>query len=367
LQAIDAWDDMMPFGNTLVAGKALYWKSYALVKLGKKADAIATLDDLRGRYPITYYGMLGEQLRATIEGKDPRASKVWWPPGGGHADDAPRIDVVDYDFDGLRSKVRESWERVKTLSVLGEKHLARAELDPIRDDLLRHVPDDDHDEWVHSLGWFVGDYNEMWERVTGGSISALPGLPDPKALKSVMAYPRAYEHIVEHVADEFGLPPYLLWSIMRQESRYKPGAVSYTDAVGALQMIPKTARKVARDLGVVYDVRTFFRPEIGFRFSGFYMRKLLDTFSGLFVPMAASYNSGPEVVAKWFRQNPDATFPWLIEEFAYNEGRAYCRKVAEHMLRYLYLYEADPKVRGRILDAMFPLSRDIDIPDDVGY
>ena len=37
------------------------------------------------------------------------------------------------------------------------------------------------------------------------------------------------------------------------------------------------------------------------------------------------------------------------------------------MLRYLYLYEKDEKRRGEILDLMFPLSRDIELPDDIGY
>jgi soluble lytic murein transglycosylase-like protein len=85
------------------------------------------------------------------------------------------------------------------------------------------------------------------------------------------------------------------------------------------------------------------------------------------VPTAAAYNSGPQIVAYWFRQNPDASFPWLIEEFAYNEGRNYCRKVAEHMVRYLYLYEDDAERRGEILDKLFPVSRDIEIPEEVGY
>jgi hypothetical protein len=57
----------------------------------------------------------------------------------------------------------------------------------------------------------------------------------------------------------------------------------------------------------------------------------------------------------------------LIEEFEYNEGRAYGRKVAEHMLRYLYLYEPDAVKRGALLDRMFPLDRAITIPDQVGY
>jgi soluble lytic murein transglycosylase-like protein len=296
--AIKAWDDMLPFGNPLVAGKAYYWKAYAQAQLDQKERAIDTIDTLRKRYPLSYYGMLGEQLRAKLEGTDERASKVWWPEQAGSYEDAPRVEIEDLNTGGLTAGEREQFKRVKELA---------------------------------------------------------------------MAYPRAYREDVDRVAREFGLPPYLIWAIMRQESRYKPSAISHTDAVGALQMIPKTARKVAKDLGIEYNPRTFHYPEVGFRFSGFYMRKLLDTFGGMFTPMAGSYNSGPQVIARWFRRNPEASFPWLIEEFEYNEGRAYARKVTEHMTRYIYLYEKDPEVRAKLLDQMYPLSRDIELPEDVGY
>lgn len=364
--AIEAWDDMMPFGNTVVAGKALYWKAYALNELKQPDEAKKSLDELRDRYAITYYGMLGEQLRAVIDGKDPRASKVWWPEGGGTIDDTPRFDVTKRRFRKLSRTQRQQWERVQTLALIGERHLAREALGSVEKALLAEIPAEDREHWVHALGAFVGDYNAMYREATGNNLRAMPNTPPPGELRSAMAYPRAYREIVEEVAEEFEISPHFVWSIMRQESRYKPGAVSFTDAVGALQMIPKTARLVARDLGITYDVRTFFRPEVGFRFSGYYMRKLSDAFDGLLVPTAAAYNSGP-VVARWFRRNPDASFAWLIEEFEYNEGRAYCRKVSEHMLRYLYLYESDPVRRGELLDKMFPLSRDIDLPDEIGY
>jgi hypothetical protein len=276
------------------------------------------------------------------------------------------VPIDQYDARMSRS-VRRRWERVKALVRYDEKYLAREALGPIYRRVLRAAPADRRWTWTHAIGHFVGNYNKMWDLATGGSISRYNVVPDPDSLKAVMAYPRAYREVVTDVAEEFEIPPHLVWSIMRQESRYKPGAISHTNAVGALQMIPRTARKVARDLGTTYNPRTFFRPSVGFRFSGFYMRKLMDTFEGLVVPMASSYNSGPTVVKRWFERNPDASFPWLIEEFEYNEGRNYGRKVAEHMLRYLYLYEKDPERRGALLDRMFPLDRDIDLPDDVGY
>lgn len=368
-EAIKAWEELRYFGNMLVWGKALYWQAYAHLKLDDKDAAIERLDALREAYPVTYYGMLGEQLRARILGRDPRASKVWWPQvsdeSAGREDQFKTVD--DFELERLSPENRRIWERAQGLVALGERFEARREVQKIYDKLLEAVPAQEKNAWVYALGEYIEDYHPMWRIVSGGSIAAHPRPPEPGSLEAAMAYPRAYREVVESVAAEFELPPELIWAIMRQESRYRPAQISYTDAVGALQMIPRTARKVARDLGIEYNPRTFPIPAVGFRYSGYYLRKLLDTFSGLMVPMATSYNSGPSVVARWFRESPEADFDWLVEEFAYNEGRNYGRKVAEHLLRYLYLYEPDAARRGEVLDQLFPLSRDIELADDVGY
>jgi tetratricopeptide (TPR) repeat protein len=366
-KAIEAYGEMESFGNMLVWGKALYWQAYAYRQLGKTEKALAKLDKLRETYPVTYYGVLGEQLRARIHGEDPRASQVWWPDGGGEADDSLRIDVRQMSYDRLDDEERATWARIQVLVDLGERERARELVDPLYDEMRASVPPDKRDAWVHAMGHMTGDYNRMWVRSTGGSISAMPEPPEPSSLEAVMAYPRAYQEIVDDVTGEFEIPGYLMWSIMRQESRYRPAQVSHADAVGALQMIPQTARKVADDLGTTYNPRTFYKPEVGFRFSGFYMRKLLDTFDGLIVPMATGYNTGPQVVAGWFRDHPEVGFPWLVEEFEYNEGRNYGRKVAEHFVRYLYLYEDDDERREELLDRLFPTDRDVDFPAEIGY
>ncbi|TXD36902.1 tetratricopeptide repeat protein [Lujinxingia vulgaris] len=366
-QAIDVYERLHRYGNMLVEGKALYWQAYAHLQLDEREQAIARLDRLRQRYPVTYYGMLGEQLRATIEGNDPTASKVWWPEGAGQADDRPRVDVDGLPLARLSAADRERWQKVRWFVELGEPERAREAFLPMRRRVFAAVPAGQQREWIHALGQYVGDYHTMWNEVTGGSISAMPRLPDTAALETVMAYPRAYRQVVERATSEFELPPELMWGIMRQESRYRPGQISHTDAVGALQMIPATARRIADELEVDYNVRTFHRPEVGFRFSAYYMRRLLDVFDQRVVLMAGAYNSGPDVIKRWVEKNPEGDFAGLIEEFEYNEGRNYARKVTEHMLRYLYIYEDDPERRGRWLDRMFPLDRAIELPDDVGY
>ena len=220
---------------------------------------------------------------------------------------------------------------------------------------------------LHLLTLAVEDYKHGWREVTRGRLSAMTDMPEPDDVRWLLAYPEAYKPLVERLAAEYDLPSHLIYAIMRQESRYNPRAISGADAVGALQMIPPTAKRVAKEMGVEYNARTFPRPDVGFRYSAFYIAKHRDLWNGQLIPTAASYNGGPTPIARWIRQQKGATLPFLIEEFAYNESRIYCRKVAEHTLRYLYLYEDDPEARGRWLDALFPVHVDDQIPEDVGY
>ena len=221
-------------------------------------------------------------------------------------------------------------------------------------------------DFLRFMGERVEDFQHGW-RVSTGRISRQEGLPDPADPDSHLAYPEAYRPLVERLAAEYGLSPHYVYAIMRQESRYNPAAVSWADAVGALQMIRPTARRVAADLGVTYDPATFPQPKVSFRYSAYYMGRHAGLFHGQLIPAAAAYNGGPEPVARWVRKSGAQGLDRLIEEFEYNESRIYCRQVASHMLRYLYLYERDPDRRARDLDALFPVTINTDLPADVGY
>ncbi|MEO1270723.1 MAG: transglycosylase SLT domain-containing protein [Myxococcota bacterium] len=365
--AVRAFGELIRYGGPLVRGKAHYWRAYALWKLERNEAALKELTMLGDLYPLTYYGMLGLQLAAQIEGRDPTASTLPWPEGGGKAEALHPMAQGAWDWPELSGSLEEKFATVRRLVELAEVDRAREAWNAIHSQVERHVATERRLAFVRFMGHQVEDYKRGWRKVTRGRLSAMTQMPDPSDVRWLLAYPRAYAPLVERLAQEFDLPSHLVYAIMRQESRYNPRAISGADAVGALQMIPQTARRVADEMGVTYDPVTFPRPDVGFRYSVFYIDKHRDLWNGQLVPTAASYNGGPTPIARWIRQQKGATLPFLIEEFAYNESRIYCRKVAEHTLRYLYLYENDPVARGRWLDALFPVQVDDQIPDDVGY
>jgi soluble lytic murein transglycosylase-like protein len=116
------------------------------------------------------------------------------------------------------------------------------------------------------------------------------------------AFPPAYERELAAAADRFGLERALLWGLARQESRFDTRAISRSNALGLAQLLPGTAREVAKELGERLPSDSLvFEPDRGLRYGAYYLRKLLQRFSGA-VPVAlTAYNAGPGRVREDWR------------------------------------------------------------------
>jgi soluble lytic murein transglycosylase len=134
-------------------------------------------------------------------------------------------------------------------------------------------------------------------------------------------------------AAEFGVDPWLVAGIARQESTFTAHAVSPRGAVGAMQLLPSTARGHAKALGIGSspDLRN---AEINLRIGARELAHLLRRF-GAVEPALAAYNGGETRIRKWWKQQPDHRR--FTEEIPIPETYTYVRRV-------IYLREAYRKV-----------------------
>ncbi len=352
--AVEGYEGLAQIGGALHQGKAWYWQAYALDKLGKRDAARAKLAKLDRVYPLTWYSMHGAQMRALWDGRDPRASAQPWP-GGGSVDERLSSSPKTWAWPRLSGKLERQFERIRQLVRADEVDLARVLYTPIREKVERSVSAQRRHAFVRFMGHAVDDHKHGWAMATGRHLSGLMALPEEADERWALGYPKAYQAIVEHGAPTRDIPPNFVYSIMRQESRYHPSMISAMDAIGALQMIPQTAVLVGEAIGQAYDPVTFADPRVGFPFSFFYMGEHAKLWRRQWALVAGSYNAGPAPVIRWVEENPGAPLVWLVEEFSYNEARAYTRKVSEHLLRYLWLYVPRAEDRALILDQLFPL------------
>ena len=115
------------------------------------------------------------------------------------------------------------------------------------------------------------------------------------------AFPPAYERELNAAAMNLGVERALLWGLVRQESRFDPRAVSRSNALGLAQLLPGTARDVARALHERFAADTLlFEPDRALRYGAFYLHQLMERFEGVTPVALTAYNAGPgKVRADW--------------------------------------------------------------------
>jgi soluble lytic murein transglycosylase len=125
----------------------------------------------------------------------------------------------------------------------------------------------------------------------------------------------------------------LLLAIARQESNFYPQAISHAGARGIMQLMPRTARRVARSSGQRYSRhRLTSDPVYNVGLGRRYLQQMLSKFSGSYVLAVAAYNAGPNAVSRWLRRNGDPRngvddpIDW-IELIPFQETRTYVQRV----------------------------------------
>jgi len=159
-------------------------------------------------------------------------------------------------------------------------------------------------------------------------------------------YPDPYRDHVRVTEQERSLPFGFVHAVMRQESAFDPSIASAAGAVGLLQIIPPTAKAIAREIepaGATADL-DLANPEISVRYGGYYLSKLLRMFEGSVPLAAASYNAGPKIVSHWLSVGKDMDADVFIARIPYEETRSYVARVTGNLLRYQWLSGGNDKV-----------------------
>lgn len=140
-------------------------------------------------------------------------------------------------------------------------------------------------------------------------------------------YPFYYSGIINCEAPRRRLDPSFVLAVIRQESVFNPGVVSSAGAIGLMQIMPVTGAGIARELGELFSADSLSKVSANIRYGTFYLRRLLDQFSGNEVLAIASYNGGPENADEWYARSRDKDFDLFVEDIGFSETRNYVKKV----------------------------------------
>ena len=133
----------------------------------------------------------------------------------------------------------------------------------------------------------------------------------------------------------------LVLAVIRQESNFRPDAISSANARGLMQIKPDTARETARRLKIGFSRdRLTADPAYNVRLGRAYLSQMLRTFDGSYALAVAAYNAGPGTVRRWIREHGDprggGALDWIdwIEALPYPETRNYVQRVLEALQVY---------------------------------
>ncbi|MEK7790365.1 MAG: transglycosylase SLT domain-containing protein, partial [Deltaproteobacteria bacterium] len=164
----------------------------------------------------------------------------------------------------------------------------------------------------------------------------LDDLPDEHLL---LLYPKQYWDLVQKYAKKFSLDPFLILSIMRQESAFNPNAVSPADAIGLLQMTPYIGKAMAKRLKRKWRKNDLFDPDKNLLYCAFYLSRLMKKFRGNLTFVLASYNANEENAQKWIKRYWTNNVEEFIEEIPYKETRSYVKLIMRNYTNYLFVHE----------------------------
>ena len=173
----------------------------------------------------------------------------------------------------------------------------------------------------------LGAFNRAQRLVVDGYGLGLSRGPVPGQLELWWhAWPAPFEREVREIREAgVELDTALLYSIMREESGYRPEVVSVSGARGLLQLMPTTAERVAREVHLeAFSVDDLFLPGVNIHLGSAYLEGLLRQFDGRQSAAIGSYNAGPHVVSRWVDRHvgEDDEF---VEEIPYSQTRAYVK------------------------------------------
>jgi len=282
--------------------RAAYWAGRAAEAAGD-ADLASRWLTVATNYATTYYGQLALARQ--------HAGKRWTIPG----DAKPRANEVEaFNQDELVRLVRM--------------------LDEIGAD----------DDWLKPFVLQLSVNAETpGEHVLVTRLAASLQRPDlmvrtaKGALRrGVAVYTRAYP-LIE--LESSLVEPALVMAVARQESEFNPDAVSHAGARGLMQLMPATARKVAKQEGLRYHKRRLTDPAYNLRLGTAYLDDLIDAYDGSYIMALAAYNAGPGRVKRWVRDYGDPrrddidVIDW-VESIPITETRNYVQRVMENLQVY---------------------------------
>ncbi|HMH15200.1 MAG TPA: transglycosylase SLT domain-containing protein [Edaphobacter sp.] len=187
-----------------------------------------------------------------------------------------------------------------------------------------------------------GEYTRALQSMKRSGISffALPMDQVPDIYWRLL-FPQPYWSELVANSGENGLDPYLVASLIRQESEFNAGAVSRANAYGLMQLLPSVGKSVAKKQKMKgFTTAQLLNPSVNLRLGTINLRQVLDRFGGQQEYALAAYNAGDTPVRQWMSSGDYKDIAEYVESIPYTETREYVQAILRNRQMYKALYPA---------------------------
>jgi soluble lytic murein transglycosylase len=141
-------------------------------------------------------------------------------------------------------------------------------------------------------------------------------------------FPQQYWGAIEQDSAKNGLDPYMVASLIRQESEFNPAAISGANAWGLMQLLPSVGRSMAKEEGIHhFNEVELLNPETNIRLGTRYLKQTLDKFDGQPAYAFAAYNAGDSRVTDWQSIGKYHGMDEFVESIPFTETRDYVQAI----------------------------------------
>ena len=290
-----------------------YWKARALSALGRQSEANALLAPLSNQF--NFYGQLAAEELGTSVSTVPQTYRPDEDEIEAIAKEPGIVRALALYGIGLRYEGALEWQwAVKDYE--DKQLLAAAELASRNQWHERAIDTAERTVLLHDFG---------------------------------LRYPTPYREVVQDYASQLDLDEAWVYGLVRQESRFVHTARSTAGASGLMQLMPSTARWVAKRLGLSGHHATLTATaDSNIVLGTYYLRQMMDSLDNQMVLASAGYNAGPRRAREWIAARPLEGAVY-IETIPFPETREYVKRVMNNTLYYARLLRhAGPSLRERL-------------------
>jgi soluble lytic murein transglycosylase len=314
------------FPNSSYLAEALYWLGRTAERSGDSPRARAFFLKVAARYPQTYWGAKARGRLAELGAA-----------GAAPAETIPVLASVPApkplpDLNApLPPAAASRAERAQALQAIGFDASADLELragyaDTGATALLVKLAEADLTE-----GRYAGSMVTIRQAIPQLESRRWEELP---VNVWAAAFPLPYAEQIRAAAERQGLDPMLVAGLIRQESAFQPRSVSRAKAIGLMQVLPGTGKRLARQLRVPYSRAKLYEPEYNLRLGTKYLADLIAMFGGEVEPALAAYDAGEDRIAGWQAERKYEEMAEFIESIPITETREYVQIVSRNASMY---------------------------------